>query len=93
MLTNTELRVVFPRWPSIGFKISSSQTTSCSTSPIFQISVDHPARSRNLRTYFFGIFREVLQSREAIDADVIYFVLGRVHLGDNKALVVLVFLG
>ena len=28
-LTNTELPVVFPRWPSIGFKTGSSQTMSC----------------------------------------------------------------
>ena len=29
LFRNTELRVVFPRWPSIGFKTVSSRTTSC----------------------------------------------------------------
>ena len=35
MLTNTKLRVVFPRWPIIGFKTSSYQTTSCSIESYF----------------------------------------------------------
>ena len=35
LLTNTELWVVFPRWPSIGFKTGSSQTTSCSIQSYF----------------------------------------------------------
>ena len=35
MLANTKLRVVFPRWPTIGFKTSSYQTTSCSIESYF----------------------------------------------------------
>ena len=35
MVTNTKLRVVFPRWPTIGFKTSSYQTTSCSIESYF----------------------------------------------------------
>ena len=35
LLTNTELRVFFPRWPSIGLKTGSSQTTSCSIQSYF----------------------------------------------------------
>ena len=40
MLTNTELWVIFPRWPPIGFKTCSSHHQQWITlsSPIFQIS-------------------------------------------------------
>ena len=35
LLTKNEFWEVFPRWPSIGFKTGSSQTTSCSIQSYF----------------------------------------------------------
>ena len=72
MLTNTDLRVAFPRWPPIGFKIGPSQTiaTRCSIQSYFSDQCSppykHPLITR-LRRYavsdclLFLSVKEVLQ--------------------------------
>ena len=48
LLTNTELRMVFPTCPSIGFKTCTSQTMSCSIQSWFSKQCYHPMPHRML---------------------------------------------